>query len=341
MASRWRIFTKRHTQADPSHPNDGCYWRGDHKIDSGARHPPVAPQQNLTLSSKRRRLNANHQLLPSMARQTAVVATTSRLPNGFQHTREGLEELAIGFRDRISLDPFLNQNHLETAAPIAKQLNAYVAPLDSANIDGAGEYALYVEYEVLPEVDAASLQRFFDRGGFSIAFFGDGIGCDSIGAAAEMRLVIGLPADRIADIETAMPILDELRVSLPDANLDVRRYHEHALEPSPTVVIVVTWLGTKIADKIFDKVWVALESRGIKTWRQLVQRIKLSFNTPNGVVHSTMPAKGSTEQYDQALRIVTEEVVALSEGKIRRRISISISETWTIETHSQSLDEPA
>ena len=133
-----------------------------------------------------------------MSRLLAVVATTHKLPNGFQHTREDLEHLAEGMRQRIATDPFLNKNHLESIAPLARQHDARVGPFVKDGKQVEGTYALYIEYEPLPGVEATEVEKFLENGGFSIAFFSTGIG-KSESSAPDFSLTIGLPAKDFPD----------------------------------------------------------------------------------------------------------------------------------------------
>lgn len=277
--------------------------------------------------------------LQHMTRRVAVIATTHKLANGFQHTREDLDALAEGVRQRIAVDPFLNKNHFEGVAPIARQYDAYVAPFLRDGVEVPGEHALYITFEVLPGVDPDTVARFIERGGFSVAFFGTGIGhCPQF--EPELNLRVGLPAEVISDIGEAESLLQELGDALPSASVEVRRYHEHALVSTATLVFVAGWVGGKIADKLFDKLWTAFETQGVKRWRDLVGRIKFAFDTKNGTVHAVFPAKGTTDQYERTLRGVVEEVIALENGTVRRRLAFMVTERWTLEKHEEPLPSP-
>jgi hypothetical protein len=270
-----------------------------------------------------------------MTRHRAIAATTHRLPNGFQHTHEDLEALAEGFRVKIDSDPFLNQNHLESVAPIGRVHEAYVAPFERDGIVSSTEFALYVTFEVLPGTDPDVVKRFIEEGGFSIAFFSTGLGRDPA-AEASLHLIVGVSAELLNDPADARPVLDDIADALPDVSVEIRRYHEHALLSTATLVFA-GWVSGKVADKLFDKLWPAFETAALKAWRGLVNRIKLSFDTQNGTVHVTMPANGDAEAYRRTIRSITDEVLSLERGTVRKRVSIMVTEEFILEKHERSL----
>lgn len=255
-----------------------------------------------------------------MKRYEAIMATTHLLPNGFRHTREDLEALAEGFKKRINVDPFLNQDHLEGIAPIGRVLETHVDNYMRDGLRSETEYALYLTFEVLPGTDPETVRRFIEEGGFSVAFFGLGLGKGPKDATE--FLTVGVSSELLPELPSARPMLDELSKAWPEAEVEVRRYHEHAFLATTTVVLVIGWVGGKIADKLFDKLWTVIESTGLKAWRALVKRVKLSFNTRNGTVYVVMPAQGERETYRRTLNAIVDEVVTLENGVERRRLSI-------------------
>jgi len=271
-----------------------------------------------------------------MSRYYAIVATTHRLENGFQHSRADLESLAEGLREKLLRDPFINENHLEGTQPLGRVTSVAVSQFTKEGEPVQDEYALYVEYEPLSSADPARVKRLLEAGGFSIAFFSARVG-RSASADPLGTLSVGVTGGVIGDLSSVKPLVDELVAQLPDTAIEVGRYHEHALLTTATLILVLSWAREKFADKLFDAAWSALSNVTIAGWRKLVARVKLSFDSPKATVHVTMPSNGSDEQYKKTLRAITEDVIQLNEGTIRRRVAITVTEEWTIERHVSDL----
>ena len=243
-------------------------------------------------------------------------------------------------RARFLDDPFLNKNHLESVAPLARQVDAYVAPrLTPEGTEVPGEYALYAAFEPLPGVDPDEVKRFFQNGGFSIAFFGHGVGHGPRDTAA-LHVTVGVTPDVFGDGSDARQALSDLADALPETAVEVRSYHEHALVTAATLAVAIVWVKSKVADKLFDVVWNALAAPAVRTWRGAVNRVKLVFRTPNGVVHAQLPPHspdGDRAVFERTVRQVVDEVEALERGTVRRRLSITVTERWTLETHAEDL----
>jgi len=262
----------------------------------------------------------------------ARIATTHKLENGYQHTRANLEDLAAGMRSQIQTDPFLNWNHLESGQPVGTLRNAYIEPFPGE----PGEFALYVDFEPHPGQDPLDLKARLEKGGFSVAFFGSGI-IGSRTPTPAFTLIVGLSPHIVQDAEGLAAELNELLTVASEAEVQVRSFHEHALFSTATIAFVLGWTGGKIVDKVFDKLWDALESKAARGWRKLAHRIKLTFNTPGGTLHASLPETEDPVLLRRTLDAIQVEVLKVADGTPRRRVAITVTEKWALSVHEEVL----
>ncbi|HEX8450898.1 MAG TPA: hypothetical protein VF647_02310 [Longimicrobium sp.] len=263
-----------------------------------------------------------------MARGTAVIATTNRLPNGYKFSRADLERFAEAYRARLLVDPYLNYNHRYDHRPVAKAINVWV----SQHPGDPQESALLIEFQTLPDADPEEVARQFATGAFSISFFGLGVSNTS-GEDDQEDLTIGFSPELGGELELDAMLRDVIRV-VPDARVSVRHFHQHAAEPGTAVIVVFgLWLMDKVGSKIIDKLWSVLFEPQEAPARQADQLLA-HIRTANGEVHIQMPISDATAEMQKALADGIRDVFRQNAGEgPTGRVSISYNLNYEPTVH--------
>lgn len=272
---------------------------------------------------------------------TVIEATTRRLPNGHQFTKQDLDNLAEQMEQRLEVDPFISREHRPDLPPIGRKLKVWVDTLvDSDGTSYPDEYALYSEVELLVELSEEELKRIL-RGHMSVAFFGAGVFNWQGGAHDKPDLQIGLSPVLYPDEEIAESIL--FAAEIEGAKVAVRRYHEHALEPGTTLALAVGWwlldkLGEKLVDYVLDLIFNSISGRV----KEPPESIKLSFETASGRVNAYIPVTDKKAQLQQAVASATDRAVQHHKsGLPNQRIGITYDRNYVVrvqEVPPQFLD---
>ena len=261
-----------------------------------------------------------------------LVASTAKLPNGHQFTPDDLHQIAEDWSIGIlNGRPFLLfDNHRPGRAPWARMLGLTVVPHRSE----AGLLTLEAEIEPLPEVSEEEVKERLSRGGMSMAFLG------RIYATLEepVALTIGLSPEMAKTDQELEEVLDSLRAELPDIGLRVGRYHQHAAAPPPTLLIVVaTWFGLKIADKLFELLWQAVFPPHAS--RPLPEQVQIEIRRDHGTaVTVEVPFSGDHEKMRVALAEGLREAARLDKGGERSlRVSLDFDQSGAVTRYETLL----
>ncbi|EQB62719.1 MAG: hypothetical protein RBG1_1C00001G0298 [candidate division Zixibacteria bacterium RBG-1] len=225
-----------------------------------------------------------------------ILATTSKLPDGFSFSREELEALSEEMNARIKSGENLKagRSHRPDLKGYGRITKSWVDKLESK----PAEYALYIKIE--------SKEHLPEGHGLSISFFGKGI---SIGQSDAPLLTIGIPPQKI-EVEREAYSLGEFAKILGTKEIELRFYFAHDLISltQGAIVFVIESALTGIiggfAYAFAKKVLGVVKQYG----GNRIDRVQITAHTPHGRVEVYIPSSLEPELIEKAIIRAIEAV---------------------------------